>query len=139
MQITFDSADELARSIRRAGDAYGSREDKGGQSAWPEWFALFLEREQSGPLLGGAPSTRLESPAVLVAIVTSRAEAELIAGMLRDNDLSAVVSTDDAGGQDPALQVQGVRVLTVASDAPAAIRLLAAAQGSASAPKGAHR
>lgn len=80
-----------------------------------------------------------EGPAVPVAIVTSRAEAELIAGMLRDNDLSAVVSADDAGGQDPALQVQGVRVLTFASDAPAAIRLLAAAQGSASVPKGAHR
>jgi hypothetical protein len=80
-----------------------------------------------------------EGPAVPVAIVTSRAEAELIAGMLRDNDLSAVVSADDAGGQDPALQIQGVRVLAAPSDAAAALRLLAATQDSASVPKTAHQ
>ena len=51
-----------------------------------------------------------------VAIVTSRTEAELIAGMLRNNDLTAAVSADDAGGQEPQLQVQGVRVLVAPSD-----------------------
>jgi hypothetical protein len=47
--------------------------------------------------------------------------------MLRSNGLRAVVSADDAGGQDPQLQqVQGVRVLVAASDEAAARQLLAA-------------
>jgi hypothetical protein len=62
-----------------------------------------------------------------VAVVASRTEAELIAGMLRNNDLRAVVSADDAGGQEPQLQAQGVRVLVPAADAPTARRLLDAA------------
>ncbi len=62
-----------------------------------------------------------------VAVVTSRTEAELIVGMLRNHDLLAAVSADDAGGQEPALQVQGVRVLVAPSDEAAARRLLAAA------------
>ena len=61
-----------------------------------------------------------------VAIVTSRTEAELIAGMLRNNDLTAAVSADDAGGQEPQLQVQGVRVLVAPSDEVTARQLLAA-------------
>jgi predicted Fe-Mo cluster-binding NifX family protein len=62
-----------------------------------------------------------------VAVVTSRTEAELIAGMLRNNDVRAVVSADDAGGQEPQLQAQGVRVLVAPSDAAAARQLLDAA------------
>jgi predicted Fe-Mo cluster-binding NifX family protein len=62
-----------------------------------------------------------------VAVVTSRTEAELIAGMLRNNDLRAVVSADDAGGQEPQLQAQGVRVLVAPNDAAAARQLLDAA------------
>jgi hypothetical protein len=61
-----------------------------------------------------------------VAIVTSRTEAELIVGLLRNNDLTAAVSADDAGGQEPQLQVQGVRVLVAPSDEETARRLLAA-------------
>jgi hypothetical protein len=61
---------------------------------------------------------------VPVAVVTSRTEAELIAGMLRNNDLLAVVSADDAGGQEPQLQAQGVRVLVPPTDAATARRLL---------------
>ena len=53
---------------------------------------------------------------VPVAVVTSRTEAELIAGMLRSNGLRADVSADDAGGQDPQLQILGVRVLVAAAD-----------------------
>jgi hypothetical protein len=37
----------------------------------------------------------------------------------------AVVSADDAGGQEPPLQVQGVRVLVTPSDEALARRLLA--------------
>jgi hypothetical protein len=68
-----------------------------------------------------------ETRAVPVAIVTSRAEAELIVGLLRSNGLRAAVSADDAGGQDPQLQLQGVRVLVAAADEAAARRLLAEA------------
>jgi Putative prokaryotic signal transducing protein len=68
-----------------------------------------------------------EFASVPVAVVSSRIEAELIVGMLRSNGLRAVVSADDAGGQEPPLQAQGVRVLVTRSDEAAARRLLAAA------------
>jgi predicted Fe-Mo cluster-binding NifX family protein len=66
---------------------------------------------------------------VTVAVVPSRTEAELIVGLLRNNDVRAVVSADDAGGQEPALQTQGVRVLVAPSDEASARRLLAAVDG----------
>jgi hypothetical protein len=62
---------------------------------------------------------------VPVAVVTSRTEAELIAGLLRSNGLSAAVSADDAGGQDPQLQLEGVRVLVAPGDEATARGLLA--------------
>jgi hypothetical protein len=68
-----------------------------------------------------------ETASVPVARVASRIEAELIVGMLRSNGLTAVVSADDAGGQEPQLQIQGVRVLVTPSDEAAARGLLAAA------------
>ena len=64
---------------------------------------------------------------VSVAVVTSRIEAELIVGLLRSHGMKAAVAADDAGGQEPQLQLQGVRVLVAASDEAAARRLLAAA------------
>ena len=67
---------------------------------------------------------------VTVAVVASRIEADLIAGMLQSNDVIAVVSADDAGGQEPALQAQGVRVRVAASDEAAARQLLADANKS---------
>jgi hypothetical protein len=69
-----------------------------------------------------APASR--RGATSVAVVTSRAEAELIAGLLRSHDLLAVVSADDAGGLEPQLQAQGVRVLVPPADAATARRLL---------------
>jgi putative signal transducing protein len=66
-----------------------------------------------------------ESASVPVAVVPSRIEAELIVGMLRSNGVRAVVSADDAGGQEPPLQIQGVRVLVTPSDEALARRLLA--------------
>jgi hypothetical protein len=68
-----------------------------------------------------------ETASVPVAVVASRIEAELIVGMLRSNGLRAAVSADDAGGQEPPLQIQGVRVLVTPSDEASARRLLAAA------------
>ncbi|HEU0237848.1 MAG TPA: hypothetical protein VKB59_20225 [Micromonosporaceae bacterium] len=67
----------------------------------------------------------MDGATVPVAVVTSRTEADLIVGFLRNNGLSAAVSADDAGGQDPQLQLQGVRVLVAPSDEAAARRLLA--------------
>jgi hypothetical protein len=62
-----------------------------------------------------------------VAVASSRIEAELIVGMLRSNGLRAVVSADDAGGLEPPLQLQGVRVLVPPSEEVSARQLLAAA------------
>jgi hypothetical protein len=53
---------------------------------------------------------------VVVAVVGSRTEAELMVGMLRNYGIHAAVSGDDAGGVDLALQSQGVRVLVAAAD-----------------------
>jgi len=69
----------------------------------------------------------MDSAPVPVAVVASRTEAELIVGMLRSNGLRAVVSADDAGGVEPQLQLQGVRVLVAASDEAAARQLIAEA------------
>ena len=69
----------------------------------------------------------MDGAPVSVAVVASRTEAELIVGMLRSNGLRAVVSADDAGGVEPQLQLQGVRVLVAASDEAAARQLIAEA------------
>lgn len=69
----------------------------------------------------------MEGATVPVAVVTSRTEAELIVGMLSSHGLRAAVSADDAGGQHPHLQMQGVRVLVAPSDEASARELLAAA------------
>ena len=72
---------------------------------------------------------RGDGPPTAVATVSSRAEAELVAGFLRSNGLDAAVVTDDAGGQEPQLQLQsqGVRVLVRAADEASARELLAEA------------
>ena len=69
----------------------------------------------------------MDGATVPVAVVASRTEADLIVGMLRSNGLRAAVSADDAGGVEPQLQLQGVRVLVAASDEAAARQLLAEA------------
>jgi hypothetical protein len=129
MALTFDSASDLASALRRAADAHGRHEEEIGHRDpdWPDWYAAYLEREQAGPAHEVGPLAGRAGATVPVAVVTSRTEAELIAGLLRNNDLRAVVSADDAGGQEPQLQAQGVRVLVAPSDAPAARRLLDAA------------
>ncbi len=68
----------------------------------------------------------VDDATVPVAVVGSRTEAELIAGMLGSHGVSATVSADDAAGQYPQLQSDGVRVLVDPSDAALARRLLAA-------------
>jgi hypothetical protein len=71
----------------------------------------------------------MDSAPVLLAVVGSRAEAELMVGLLTSHGVRAAVTTDDAGGQEPQLQLQGgVRVLVAASDADVARQLLASAE-----------
>lgn len=62
----------------------------------------------------------------VLTVVGSRIEAELIVGMLRTHGLRAAFAADDAGGQQPHLQMQGVRVLVDPSEEAAARELLAA-------------
>ena len=69
----------------------------------------------------------MDGATVSVAVVASRTEAELIAGMLRSHGMSATVSADDAGGQYPQMQADGVQVMVAPSDEASARRLLAAA------------
>jgi hypothetical protein len=63
---------------------------------------------------------------VAVAVVGNRIEAELIAGLLRSHGVRAAVTADDAGGQEPQLQLGGVRVLVARADEDVARELLAA-------------
>ncbi len=128
MQLTFDSASDLAQALRRAADAHHEHEQQTGRPDpdWPSWYAAYIEREQAGLKDEGTFPVR-PGATVPIAVVTSRTEAELGVGMLRTHDLTAAGSADDAGGQEPELQVQGVRVLVVPSDEAVARRLVAAA------------
>ena len=74
----------------------------------------------------------MDGATVSVAVVASRTEAELIVGMLRNNGLRAAVAADDAGGQEPQLQLQGVRVLVAPADEAAARQLIADANDTSS-------
>ena len=70
----------------------------------------------------------VDGATVSVAVVASRTEAELIVCMLRSHGLRAAVAADDAGGQEPQLQLQGVRVLVAPSDEASARQLIADAE-----------
>src|SRR6202161_3417360 len=126
MTLAFDSASDLASALRRAADAHGRHEEEIGHPDpdWADWYAAYLEQEQAGPGHEAASPAGRAGATVPVAVVPSRTEAELIAGMLRNNDLLAVVSADDAGGQEPQLQAQGVRVLVTPAAVAAARQLL---------------
>ncbi len=65
-----------------------------------------------------------DASVAVVAAVASRNEAELAAGLLRSHGLRAVVTGDDAGGQEPQWQIEGVQVLVARADEAEARRLL---------------
>ncbi|MGY1802377.1 hypothetical protein ACI78T_03750 [Blastococcus sp. SYSU D00922] len=67
----------------------------------------------------------MDGAPVVVAVLGSRAEADLVVGLLISHGLRAAVATDDAGGQEPQWDLQGVRVLVPAADEDLARRLLA--------------
>ena len=98
----------------------GARRERGGGALCPQ------DREEVVTVAGTSHDPAGQAASVPVALAASRVEAELIAGMLRSNGVRAVVSADDAGGLEPQLQMQGVRVLVAPSDEASAHRLLAA-------------
>ena len=67
----------------------------------------------------------MDGSPVTVAIVGTRLEGDLIVGLLGSHGVQAIVSADDAGGQEPQLQLQGVRVLVGRNDEAEARELLA--------------
>ena len=50
MRTTFDSVSDLAAALRRAEKAHGEHEKRTGEPDpdWPEWYAEYMVREQSG-------------------------------------------------------------------------------------------
>jgi hypothetical protein len=50
MHMTFESAEDLAAALRRAAAAHGEHEARTGQedANWPDWYALYMDREQAG-------------------------------------------------------------------------------------------
>ena len=102
------------------------------------WYGRHPEREHAGPEDQLTSTAGPDGATVPVAVVPSRTEAELIVGLLRNNDLRAAVAADDADGQEPALQVQGVRVLVARSDEASARRLLAAVNDAQSSSRADH-
>jgi Putative prokaryotic signal transducing protein len=94
---------------------------------YPRDLMTRLESEQVVTVAGTSQGDADEVPNVPVAVVGSRIEADLIVGMLHSNGVRAVVAADDAGGLEPQLQVEGVRVLVTPSDEAPARRLLAEA------------
>jgi hypothetical protein len=50
MQVTFDSAADLAEARRRAAAAHGQHEERTGRldPDWPDWYAEYMVREQAG-------------------------------------------------------------------------------------------
>jgi len=59
MQVTFDSAADLAEALRRAATAHGRHEQQIGHPDpdWPDWYAQYMAQEQAGrpgPASGGA-------------------------------------------------------------------------------------
>lgn len=54
---------------------------------------------------------------VVVRTFPNRIEAEMAEGALRAADIDAMVSADDAGGVEPGLWTQGIRLLVWQHDA----------------------
>jgi len=50
MPTSYESSDELAAALRRAEAAHGRFEEELGHADpdWPDWYARFMVREQSG-------------------------------------------------------------------------------------------
>jgi len=49
MSVTFESASDLARALRRAEEAHGQYEKEIGHEDpdWPTWYARYIEKQQA--------------------------------------------------------------------------------------------
>lgn len=65
-----------------------------------------------------------DAPLVEVGSFLNRIDAELAQGALLAEGIESMVSADDMGGQRPAMQVAGVRLLIRADDTDRAKRVL---------------
>ena len=113
--ITYDGVPTFSVSVMEFADEHVVHET--------QYFANTFSAPPSRAALA-EPMPDRTAP-VVVAVTTSRTEAELIVGLLHSYGLHAAVSADDAGGQEPRLQLQGVRVLVAPSDETAARHILA--------------
>ncbi len=76
-----------------------------------------------------ADEGRAAERTVVVAVVNSTAAAEIIAGLLENHGISALIRGDDAGAQFPSLEpLRGVKVLVLESEAEIARAALASAE-----------
>ncbi len=66
-----------------------------------------------------------ENAPEVVASVPTRAEGDLVVGLLQSEGIGAAIIADDAGGEIASLQQDGVRVLVAAADAARARQILA--------------
>lgn len=50
MATRYESVEDLADALRRAEVAHGEHERRTGQADpnWPDWYALYMVREQAG-------------------------------------------------------------------------------------------
>jgi hypothetical protein len=88
-------------------------------SAMVELMFAFLPPMPVGSAIVGNES-------VPVAWVSTRIEGDLVAGLLQSHGVSARVNADDAGGQEPQLQLQsGAQVLVAPADEARAREILA--------------
>ncbi|GIM88660.1 putative signal transducing protein [Paractinoplanes toevensis] len=67
----------------------------------------------------------MSNQTVPVASVSSRTEADIVAGLLRSAGIDALVSADDAGGEIGSFQLEGVSVLVAPADEAEARQILA--------------
>jgi hypothetical protein len=98
------------------------------EAAHNRWDERWRQQFPDGKVARAAEGAAGQVPNVAVAQVSSRSEADLIVGLLGSGGVRSVVSADDAGGQEPQLQLDGVRVLVAPSDAAVARQILANAQ-----------
>jgi hypothetical protein len=57
MPLAFDSADDLAQALARAGAAHGEYEERLGQGRdedWPRWYARHIEQDHRGAEAGSS-------------------------------------------------------------------------------------
>lgn len=57
MQVTFDSAADLAEALRRAAAAHGQHEEQIGHADpdWPDWYAQYMVDERAGHPAAAGP------------------------------------------------------------------------------------